>query len=100
MLRMGNSEDKVAIINTLLNRIIVYKDRVEIFINLLPVANTNIDLQITNKDLTTYSLLETNSNEKIALTSDFPSDKTLGAPKETRTPNLSVRSRTLYPIEL
>ncbi len=92
MLRMGNSEDKVAIINTLLNRIIVYKDRVEIFINLLPVANTNIDLQITNKDLATYGLLETNSNEKIALTSDFPSDKTLGAPSETRTLDPMIKS--------
>ena len=38
LLKTGNTEDKAAIIDTILNRVIVYKDRLEIFINLLPVA--------------------------------------------------------------
>ena len=47
-----------------------------IFVNHLPTANTDIALQITDKDLATYGLLENYDNEKIAHTSDFPSDKT------------------------
>ncbi len=34
LLKTGETEDKAAIIETLLNRVVVYKDRVEIFINL------------------------------------------------------------------
>lgn len=84
LLKTGNTEDKAAIIETLLNRVVVYKDRVEIFINLLPVANTDIDLQITDKDLATYGLLETQNSEKAVHTNDFPSEKMLGelAPKK------------------
>lgn len=75
LLKTGNTEDKTAIINTLLNRVIIYKDRVEIFINLLPAINANIDLQITDKDLATYGLLEPHNNEKAVHTNDFPSEK-------------------------
>lgn len=80
LLKTGDTEDKAAIINTLLNRVVVYKDRVEIFINLLPVANTDIDLQITDKDLETYGLLEPIHNEKAVRMNDFPSEKMFGDP--------------------
>ena len=85
LLQSGNVEDKSAIISTLLNRVVVYKDRVEIFINLLPVANTNIDLQITDKDLNTYEMLETPESKKITQKSEFPSDKMDGSTTENRT---------------
>lgn len=85
LLKTGNIEDKAAIIDTILNRVIVYKDRVEIFINLLPVANTDIDLQITDKDLATYGLLEAQNSEKAVHTNDFPSEKMFGDPAGNRT---------------
>lgn len=85
LLKTGNIEDKATIINTLLNRVVVYKDRVEIFINLLPVSNTDIDLQITDKDLTTYGLLESQNNEKAVHKNDFPSEKMSGDPAGNRT---------------
>lgn len=78
LLETGETEDKATIINTLLNRVIVYKNRVEIFVNILPYEDSTAELQITNEDLTTYGLLETEVNEKIAPKSDFPSDKTAG----------------------
>lgn len=71
-------DDKETIINTLLNRVVVYNDRIEIFINLLPYEDANAEMLITNEDLATYGLLENEENEKIAHTSDFPSDKTFG----------------------
>ena len=85
LLKTGNTEDKAAIIDTLLNRVVVYKDRVEIFINLLPVANTDIDLQITDKDLATYGLLEPQNKEKAVHKNDFPSEKMSGDPAGNRT---------------
>ena len=90
MLQTGNTEDKTAIIDTLLNRVVVYKDRVENFINLLSIANTSIDLQMTDKDLTAYGLLEPQHEEKVAQTSDFPSKKMPGLPVGTRTRNNAV----------
>ncbi len=83
----GETKDKATIINTLLNRVIVYKDRVEIFVNILPYEDATAELLITNEDLTTYGLLETSENEKIALSSDFPSDNSAGTPDGNRTHN-------------
>ena len=34
------------------------KQTVEVFINMLPLANANAELQITDKDLKTYGLIE------------------------------------------
>lgn len=85
LLKTGNIEDRATIINTLLNRVIIYKDRVEVFINLLPVANTDIDLQVTDKDLATYGLLEPQHNEKAVQKNDFPSEKMSGDPAGNRT---------------
>lgn len=85
LLKSGETENKATIINTLLNRIIVYKDRVEVFINILPHANSSIDLQITNKDLETYGLLEPIKKEKTAQKDGFPSDNSVGVPGENRT---------------
>ena len=78
LLETGTMEDKETIINTLLNRVVVYNDRIEIFINLLPYEDAAAEMLITNEDLATYGLLENEENEKIAHTSDFPSDKTIG----------------------
>lgn len=91
LLQAGDVEDKAAIINTLLNRVVVYKDRVEIFINLLPVANTSIDLQITDTDLSTYGLLEPQNNEKVVQKNDFPSEKMFGDPCGNRTHDTTVK---------
>ncbi len=87
LLETGETKDKATIINTLLNRVIVYKDRVEIFVNILPYEDATAELLITNEDLTTYGLLETSENEKIALSSDFPSDNSAGTPGGNRTHN-------------
>lgn len=87
LLKTGNTEEKAAIIDTLLNRIVVYKDRVEVFVNILPLENSSADLMITDADLATYELLESNENEKIAHTSDFPSDNSVGTPAGNRTRN-------------
>ena len=87
LLETGETKDKTTIINTLLNRVIVYKDRVEIFVNILPYEDATAELLITNEDLTTYGLLETSENEKIALSSDFPSDNSAGTPDGNRTHN-------------
>ncbi len=87
LLETGETKDKATIINTLLNRVIVYKDRVEIFVNILPYEDATAELLITNEDLTTYGLLETSENEKIALSSDFPSDNSAGTPDGNRTHN-------------
>lgn len=84
LLETGTTDDKETIINTLLNRVVVYNDRIEIFINLLPYENANAEMLITNEDLATYCLLENEENEKIAHTSDFPSDKTFGERANTR----------------
>lgn len=67
LLETGETQDKETIINTLLNRVIVYKDRVEIFINILPYEDYCAELKITDEDLTAYDLLETTENKKIAL---------------------------------
>lgn len=80
LLETGTTDDKETIINTLLNRVVVYNDRIEIFINLLPYEDANAEMLITNEDLATYGLLENVDNEKIAHTSDFPSEKTSGEP--------------------
>ena len=90
LLVTGKTEDKEAIINTLLNQVIVYKDRVEIFINILPCEDASADLLITNEDLETYGLLETSENGEIAREGDFPSEKTIGLPVGTRTRNNAV----------
>jgi len=94
LLKSGTVENKSTVINTLLNRVIVYKDRIEVFINLLPLSNASADSQITSKDLVAYSLLESPQtdtaaaicveNKKIAcdddLTVDFPSENHDGDP--------------------
>lgn len=95
LLQSGEIEDKTAIINTLLNRVVVYKDRVEIFMNLLPFSGANAELQITDKDLETYGLLEIGHKEKVAHLSDFPSEKMIGDPEENRTPVTAVKGRCL-----
>ena len=95
LLKTGNTEDKAAIIDTILNRVIVYKDRLEIFINLLPVANTDINLHITDKDLATYGLLEPHNSEKAVHMNDFPSEKMSGDPAGNRTRDCAVRGRRL-----
>ena len=87
LLETGETQDKETIINTLLNRVIVYKDRVEIFINILPYEDSCAELKITDEDLTAYDLLETTENKKIALSSDFPSDNSIGTPDGNRTHN-------------
>lgn len=87
LLETGETEDKVTIINTLLNRVVVYKNRVEIFINILPFEDSAADMLITNEDLSTYGLLEINEKEKVAQTSDFPSDNSVGTPGGNRTHN-------------
>lgn len=77
-LQSDNIEDKAAIIDTLLNRVIVYKDRVEVFLNLLPINDMNSDLQITDEDIESCGLLEPTQKEKVAQKSDFPSEKNFG----------------------
>jgi len=62
----------------LLRYIIVYKDRLEIFINVLPLADSTEDLLITDEDLTTYGLLEPNENQKTADNDGFPSENSFG----------------------
>ena len=71
LLESGNTQDKVAIINTLLNKVIVYKDRVEVFINILPLSGASAELQITDKDLATYGLLEVGTEMEKAANGDF-----------------------------
>lgn len=84
LLETGTTDDKETIINTLLNRVVVYTDRIEIFINLLPYEDANAEMLITNEDLATYGILENSDNEKIAHTSDFPSEKTSGEHKRNQ----------------
>ena len=84
LLETGEAKDKVTIINTLLNRVVVYKDRIEIFINILPYEDAAAEMLITNDDLSTYGLLETDDNEKIAPKDDFPSDNSIGTPVSRR----------------
>ena len=83
-LQSDNIEDKAAIIDTLLNRVIVYKDRVEVFLNLLPINDMNSDLQITDEDIESCGLLEPTQKEKVAQKSDFPSEKNFGDPFEVK----------------
>lgn len=95
LLETGNTEDKAAIIKTLLNRIIIYKNRVEVYVNILPLEDSCADLLITDEDLVAYGLLEPNENEKIAHTGDFPTDISFGSPMGNRTPDSAVRGRRL-----
>jgi len=78
LLESGETHDKSAIVNTLLNRIIVFKDRVAVFINLLPLTNATTDLQITDKDLMSYGLLETDTNQNTATMCGIPSERLFG----------------------
>jgi len=81
LLKSGEEQNKPMIIGTLLNRIIVYKERVEVFINLLPTSGSNLDLQITDADLATYGLLDSDTQRKTAHTGDFPTDISVGEPR-------------------
>ena len=58
LLKSGETADKAAIINTMLNRVIVYKNRVEVFINTLLTEDTPEDLWMSETDLTDYDMLE------------------------------------------
>ena len=98
-LQSDNIEDKAAIIDTLLNRVIVYKDRVEVFLNLLPINDMNSDLQITDEDIESCGLLEPTQKEKVAQKSDFPSEKNFGDPIGTRTRVTAVKGRCLRPLD-
>ena len=98
LLETGEAKDKVTIINTLLNRVVVYKDRIEIFINILPYEDAAAEMLITNDDLATYGLLETDDNEKIAPKDDFPSDNSIGTPSGTRTLDTLIKSQVLYQL--
>ncbi len=85
----------------MLNRVAVYTDRIEIFISLLPYEDANAEMLITNEDLAAYGILENTDNEKIAHTSDFPSEKTSGDSNGTRTHVSGVRGHRTnhYTIE-
>ena len=98
-LQSDNIEDKAAIIDTLLNRVIVYKDRVEVFLNLLPINDMNSDLQITDEDIESCGLLEPTQKEKVAQKSDFPREKNFGDPTGTRTRVTAVKGRCLRPLD-
>lgn len=89
LLESGETQDKVAIINTLLNKVIVFKDRVEVFINILPLADASAELQITDKDLATYGLLEPAEMKKAAK-GDFFRVKNCVAPHNTSNKNKNV----------
>ena len=80
----------------LLRYIIVYKDRLEIFINVLPLADSTEDLLITDEDLTTYGLLEPNENQKTADNDGFPSENLIGDPSAARTRDTMIKSHVLY----
>ena len=85
LLKNGKVEDQRTIINTLLNRVVVYKDRVETFINILPYEGSIAEMSITNADLEKYGLLETSENENITQECNIPSDICVGRIEWTRT---------------
>ncbi len=85
LLKSGKVEDRRTIINTLLNRVVVYKDRVETFINILPYEGSIAEMSITNADLEKYGLLETSENENITQECNIPSDICVGRIEWTRT---------------
>ena len=91
LLKSGKVEDQRTIINTLLNRVVVYKDRVETFINILPYEGSIAEMSITNADLEKYGLLETSENENITQECNIPSDICFGSPKGNRTPDTTVK---------
>ncbi len=95
LLQSGETEDKHTIIDTVLNRVIVYKDRVETFINILPYEGATAEMSITNDDLSAYGLLEAAENKKTAQIGDFPSDIVVGSPEGNRTPDTAVKGRCL-----
>ena len=80
----GPPEKRYEIYVSSSNRVVVYKDRVEIFNNLLPFSDTNTESQITDKDLATYGLIESAQKEKVTQTSDFPSENLFGDPFEVK----------------
>ena len=95
LLKSGKVEDQRTIINTLLNRVVVYKDRVETFINILPYEGSIAEMSITNADLVKYGLLETSENENITQECNIPSDICFGDPEGNRTPDTAVKGRCL-----
>ncbi len=91
LLKSGKVEDQRTIINTLLNRVVVYKDRVETFINILPYEGSIAEMSITNADLEKYGLLETSENENITQECNIPSDICFGRIEWTRTTDPHLR---------
>ena len=98
LLKSGEIADKAAIINTLLNRVIVYKDRIEIFVNLLPLKNSTADLQITDSDLWTYGLLESDTRQNTTNMDVIPSENSYGDPHRARTYDTEIKSLLLYQL--
>ena len=95
LLKSGKVEDRRTIINTLLNRVVVYKDRVETFINILHYEGSIAEMSITNADLEKYGLLETSEYENITQECNIPSDICFGSLKGNRTPDSAVRGLRL-----
>ncbi|MCQ2382630.1 MAG: recombinase family protein, partial [Clostridia bacterium] len=85
LLQNGEIEDKRSIIDMVLNRVVVYKDRIETFVNILPYEGNNAEMSITSEDLSTYGLLEAAENENIASQGEIPTDNCLGVPGGNRT---------------
>lgn len=67
--------------------VVVYNGRVEIFINLFPVANTD-------------GLLELKYNEKAVPMNDFPSDNSVGDPFEVKGELFSCSKVTVFACPL
>ena len=91
LLQTGETKDKHTIIDMVLNRVVVYKDRVETFINILPYEDAIAEMSITNDDLSAYGLLEATESVKTAQNDGIPSDISAGTPKGNRTPDYTVR---------
>ncbi len=96
-------ENTKLIIDALLNRVVVYNDRVEVYINILPSFNyEKVAMEITAKDILEVKEkgVESNSTPSSLVFSplhhNFMDVKEFGSPSRTRTYDNSVNSRVLY----
>ncbi len=95
LIRTGEVKDKRIVIDTVLNKVIVYNNRVEVFVNILPFEDASAEMMISSQDLTDYGLLEPNEKRNIAQIGDIPSENAFGDPYGIRTHDTAVRGRCL-----
>ncbi len=81
---LDNSQDfekRKTILQSFLNKVVVYKDYVEIYINVIPAKYCgNFDLSITKDVLDACKILNFEYNNNIKLLGDFPMKNIFGAP--------------------